>query len=355
MKEVIFKCATITPLILGEAIAGKIELRPPPIKSAMRFWWRSMNAHRTLPDLINEERNIFGGGGENSLKSKFDIIVFNRDVTPSTYNYRQEPLTTICKIEKGSTTGIQYLLYTFLYLKNSSGQYFQPETEFTIRLIFHENNDTIHNKVIASFWLLIFLGNIGERSRRGCGSIYVTEIIDRYNLTHNFNFKDFTSQNYNNGIQFVKKLFNPHSIHLENNSYSHIYNTDILISNRTFNCWKESMEDIGTIMKNYRLHNKEKSIANDSGRLFVQNSAIFGLPVRHRDGSIVLPAEQYSKRASPIIIKIIRIENTQYKWIITRLEGDFMPNNNNNLISKKNGVRNSIPENANVDILNKFL
>ncbi|MFH0988531.1 MAG: type III-B CRISPR module RAMP protein Cmr1 [bacterium] len=41
-KKVTFKCEVITPMFLGGADPDKPELRPPSIRGAMRWWFRTM-------------------------------------------------------------------------------------------------------------------------------------------------------------------------------------------------------------------------------------------------------------------------------------------------------------------------
>ena len=66
MHKITFECETITPMFLSGADGATPELRPPSIKGALRFWWRAMNGHLSLPELKRIEGEIFGDTGRRS-------------------------------------------------------------------------------------------------------------------------------------------------------------------------------------------------------------------------------------------------------------------------------------------------
>ncbi len=72
-----FELETITPMFMGGADPRQSELRAPSIKGAMRFWWRAMNGHLSLNELIKQEAEIFGDSGEHG-RSK--IIIRLKDI-----------------------------------------------------------------------------------------------------------------------------------------------------------------------------------------------------------------------------------------------------------------------------------
>ena len=357
MKEIIFKCETITPLFLGEAKKGEVELRPPAIKSAMRFWWRAAHAHLSLPDLKKNESDIFGGGGENAKSAKFDIVLFNPSKEPVPFDYRGDfkKHKNIENIAYGSLSGIHYLIYTFLHLKKT-GKYFPVGTTFEVAFYFKHNDPQIQ-QVLASFWLLVFLGNIGERSRRGMGCIKVNSVQDDKKLCGELDFIKYDELALKAGLERIKVIYGYDKVLLprRTNSYSNIFNTEVFISNKAQSTWDKALIDIGTKMHDFRLENNEEAISNSEGHLKADKSAIFGLPIKHSDGSVVQPKDsKLTRRASPLIIKIIKLKENVFKWILIRLEGDFLPIDNNDIISKRKGTITRLNK-ADENILNKFI
>lgn len=358
MRKIIFTCETITPLILGEAKREMVELRPPAIKSAMRFWWRAMHAHLTLIEMKRGEAEIFGRGGKDARDAKFDVVTSDPSREPVEYNYTLEKPRLIEDIKMGTTSGIQYLMYTFFYLKKK-GKYFHPTTQFDVTFYF-DNDNTHFSQILASFWLLVFFGNIGERSRRGVGSFKVTGITDNNSLLGDFNFTTYNLDAIRIGLNLIKNSagFISPSKPTINNTYSHIFNNEIYFSNSWYPTWADALNDIGSKMAKFRLNNPDGTIADStSHHLKAENSAIFGLPIKHSNGNSVKPKD-FDRRASPLIIKIIQVGTNEFRWVLIRFGGIFLPIGN-----KKLNIRGPVdsegkvtfPFEANPIILASFL
>ena len=223
-------------------------------------------------------------------------------------------------------------MYTLFHLKKQ-GQYFPSETKFEIIFYFKDNDAKIQLTALASFWLLVFLGNLGERSRRGLGGFKINKVTDDNNINSLvFNFLDYSEENIKSGIWKIRTLFNPEENPLINNTYSHVFNNKIYLSKTTFTSWKDALNDIGKEMYDFRLEKRE---GQDRSKMTDNLSASFGLPVKHRMYSIA--PEKFDRRASPLLIKVIFIKEQRYKWLILRLEGDFLPNGYDNLKNTKTG------------------
>jgi len=357
MDKITFQCETVTPLILGAATKGSVELRPPAIKAALRFWWRAMHAHLTLKELKEREIEIFGGGGESARSSAFSITI-NTGTLPIEYefnkNKNEKPIDIIGKDSKKK--GVTYLIYSLIHLKKS-GFYYPVGSTFEISFYF--NNKEIQQDVVASFWMLVQFGNIGERARRGLGGFKVTSITDSANKVWSavepcldgFKVTSITDKNENpnilyfidvsevsikTGLTTVKNYFNPHNIALQTDSFSHFYHQDYYFSKKSFTNWQEALDDIGMKMKSFRLENRngqERSILKDNA------SASFGLPIQHRNYKVI--AKMFTRRSSPILVKITKL-NDNFKWLVISLDGDFLPNNSDNLLK--------VDRNINIDI-----
>jgi CRISPR-associated protein Cmr1 len=153
MKTLIFTCRTITPLVMSGADGRTPELRPPGIKAALRFWWRSLHGHLTLDGLKKEESKLFGDTSERS-----DILV--RVLGQPTER------RTVALLEHKQDPNQQ-----------SKVDAFSENQSFKVRLDFNENSISEQN-LKSLFIVTCALGGWGKRSRRGFGSIAVDKIND---------------------------------------------------------------------------------------------------------------------------------------------------------------------------------
>ena len=346
MNTITFTCEVLTPMFLGNATNGA-ELRPPAVKAALRFWWRAIHADLRLHEMYEKETLIFGGGGDKAQKSSFDIIMSDFGISIEDYKY---PRNGQAKKIEGvhNNHGIEYLFYTFLHLKKE-GKYIKPESKFEIKFIFY--NDNYIDDVLSAFWLLAHLGNLGSRSRRGAGSFKVNEIIkngiDEIKLKFKTDNVSDIKKFYEDNISEIKQLLKIGSI--INNTHSHILDATIYFSNSTHDNWQSALNEIGEAMMKSRLIGTGR---NATSRLNDDESAAFGLPVKHK-GYSILPKD-YKRRASPIVIKIIK-RNNQYFWIVIHFAGEFLPYHKRILLKKENNGNKTYYDQVDDNKLHEFL
>lgn len=74
----LFTVEVLTPMFLGGA-DGNGELRSPPFKNALRYWWRLTQGEVPPNQLIEKEQVLFGGvnedGAMESGRSRVDVVV----------------------------------------------------------------------------------------------------------------------------------------------------------------------------------------------------------------------------------------------------------------------------------------
>lgn len=161
MDKITFQCETVTPLILGAATKGSVELRPPAIKAALRFWWRAMHAHLTLKELKEHETKIFGGVGENDESSKVVFIKFSSEVK-------------IIKTSKLPHKG------------QANVNSIKENSQFFLEIGLIKNEYLNIEQLKSLFIISSYLGNLGNRSRRAFGVWKINKIKDN-NISINFN------------------------------------------------------------------------------------------------------------------------------------------------------------------------
>jgi CRISPR-associated protein Cmr1 len=174
----------VTPLFLGGADPTRtVELRPPSIKGALRFWWRALAWSRHNGDLIKiraEESRLFGTAGDDGEtdgaggQASFFIRVRSED-KPSTFDPGQ-----VLTDQKGQTVGpgARYCGYGLMEAFGSSQKGTKPGQlvracirspwQFTVEIASRTHLDPM---VLSALQLMGLLGGLGARTRRGYGSL----------------------------------------------------------------------------------------------------------------------------------------------------------------------------------------
>ncbi len=150
MDKVSFELEVVTPLFLGGADGKTAELRPPSIRGAMRFWFRAMMGRIVGGDIkaMKElEADVFG---DTDKASSVILRLGNVNLNKDSYN----PLPH-------KSTGFKF-------------EGFKPDQKFNLTLSVRSSKDVQNLEIaVMSFLLLVNLGGIGKRSRRGFGSLRI--------------------------------------------------------------------------------------------------------------------------------------------------------------------------------------
>ncbi|MDI3478000.1 MAG: CRISPR-associated protein Cmr1 [Thermoanaerobacterium sp.] len=317
MHKVEFKCEVITPMFMAGADRNSVEPRPSEFKGMMRFWWRTMKAENNIEKLKKEEAEIFGGTGIGEGRSKIRIrLIYDLNTLK---NYTGQNLKDDYNFHwifdrqnntlSGSHAGIGYLLYSTV-LPGRHRAYIKHGFPFHITISSFDKE--AYGYALASLWLSIYLGGFGTRARRGCGCIVVNQVEGE---TFGINFipkgKDLET--------WIKENLNAiKSITGETKDFCYAYSNlsfaRMILSKKSFNTWYEALNEIGVVYKKFR--------ENYRNKIFELGS--FGLPVLHRNNKKLIATNDTTRRASPLIFKIIRF-NEKYYWMVLRLSGEFLP------------------------------
>ncbi len=218
-----YECEVVTPLFLGGADPGKAELRVPPIKAALRFWWRALYGEDKVESMLQKEALIFGSTEQKTMVS---------------VNLDYPPITPVLDMPSGKmvpvkgktykTSIINYLSYGLYEYKKDlkknvyNKEHIEPSYRFKIVLNFHKS---LEADVLSAMKVMITYGGIGARSRNGFGSLHCSD-LPGYRVQSNDDLKSYTS--------FSKhaKLFNEF---------------------RKSNTWEEALSEIGERYRDARL------------------------------------------------------------------------------------------------------
>ncbi len=289
----IFECETITPMFMYGADGKTPELRPASVKGVMRFWWRAIHGDSDIEKLKESESEIFGS---TDRRSKFNIRIRTKEVS------------------RKKVIDINEFDYLFFSIKMQDKE--EPKKYFDkikFEVIISSRDEKALKEASYSFILLSLFGGIGSRSRRGGGNFTITNISDmNYNQ---FLLKD--TQSLDSIYQKIKKYFiDTYSINEVSNEYSTLVtNLNSKLSSKSFESWNTALTDIEKKYKDFRKKNK-----------LLKNSS-FGLPIIFEDAKNrveVITDPEFERRASPLIIKILKVQN-RYYWLVLKLNGEFLP------------------------------
>jgi len=177
MQTVTFNCEVITPMFLGGA-DQQPELRPPSIRGAMRWWFRAMMGGiigNNIPDLQKLEMLVFGSNDQSSA------------------------ITTKCKsyvVKKNKYARLPHKPKGSKAERNAIDINQQVTIELKLNPWVHETKDEIFNIACESLKLLLNFGGLGNRARRGFGSLYWSSGKDEKEILSDANkvFNDFISK-----------------------------------------------------------------------------------------------------------------------------------------------------------------
>ena len=144
MNRTVLNLETVTSMFLHGENSRNLELRPPPFKSLMRYWWRTVQ-DCDANQLRKAEAKLFGS---TDRKAPFSIrIPGTQNLAMGSYKplpHKQKPVFKAYKADKS----------------------------FDLYLITKNKSDASTYELIAKLGFL--LGGVGNRSRRGFGSIRET-------------------------------------------------------------------------------------------------------------------------------------------------------------------------------------
>jgi CRISPR-associated protein Cmr1 len=149
MKKISFGLKTLTPVFCSKAPKDRAELRPASFKGLMRYWYRALKAEDDLDELKEEESKIFGSTKQGA-SFRFRIKDFS-EINNDQNRIRKCPLPH--KKEK-----VNFALSAI-----------KPGVSCEVEFGFKSKGA---GKLVEKvFDITLMLGGIGQRARRGFGSL----------------------------------------------------------------------------------------------------------------------------------------------------------------------------------------
>ncbi len=291
MPKLKMELETITPMFLAGADGWTPELRPPSIRGGLRFWLRALLGGEIGDHLSSIKRTEAAVFGSTDTASAVVIRVFTIDelsyseYRPLLHNPRRR--------------------FTFLG--------WDPDQSFTVLVSTRAGVPTLRDSAAASLLLMVSLGGLGRRSRRGFGSLQIkwSKIDEGLGLSQQA--QELLSPNLESDedlVAYLRQLMawapatvdhppppEPWSGEPSFSILSDKY-TKVLVCGHPFATWEQAMRDFWGKLRSspYR------------------DNPVFGLPIRGRG----------ERRASPLLLKIWRLGG-RYYLVLTAFRAELTP------------------------------
>jgi len=333
MKELNFRIRVITPLFMSGADQEAVELRPPSIRGALRFWFRAM----------------MGGvvGGDIEKVRQLEAETFGSTEQASAIKIRinaPAPQEKLWDFQLRSDRGIVYLGYGLSGSRTTPRRvYVTPDPPgYEFELTLSCQHERVQSVAIGTLWLLAQFGGLGARTRRGFGSVEISQVTG--DLPSNVQSLFASSSEplakwlQKNLVQ-VRKLFADFAgakIQEPADPVFPVISKDhwvCRVLDQTFPSWKEALNWIGEEFRKYKEdraraphtrttstgsfsyyiskdYDKVKKLFTPGQRPGQLNLPIFGLPLQFQFQSIRKKArvvgEKHERRSSPLHIRVRR-------------------------------------------------
>lgn len=350
MAQLEVRLETVTPLFLGGSDPrGAPELRAASFRGVLRFWLRALLGgvlgDRNLDDLRKAEAAVFG-----STDAASPVVV--RIQSQAMLIDQTIPFSQLAQWDQGKQAyqkpGIAYLFFAARQTERSAIRTKQEPERSAIRagtsfqLILSEragvSAGTALRQAYAALWLLTHLGGLGARARRGAGGVQATQVQEQLKdlppLIVQATSPEQLQKELRDGLQKLRSIISSQgSAKVSNPSAFDILHPDVCkiwVINRTFDSWVEALDAIGQAMQQFR-NRREPDYSNVKNAVLqgaplkrpVERAA-FGLPIvfyyRYR-----LKGSNHDRRASPLVIRVVRLANNQFALVLTQFYAELLP------------------------------
>lgn len=377
MQRISISLETVTPMFLGGSEPrGTPELRPASFRGALRFWLRALlGAHlgdSALDALRAEETKVFGDAGQD---------------TGSPVILRGAKWPQPGRLQAPQGVGLRYLFFSMGQRERDlrTGQSttiwrdcFPAGSAFELILQTRspgqsEAEGIAFKRAAAALWLLLRLGGLGARSRRGAGSLRATNNPAGWPeglpaLSVLATSPTALKTELESGLRDLRKATGlPADGRVHTPSAFDVLHSDtceVQVLDKTWHTWQEALETVGAAFQGFRNRyqpdyiNVKDVVGGRSQRLEPVQRAAFGLPIVFYFRSLggargTLEAAEHDRRASPLLIKAVRLANGQYVVVLTVLYAALLDRNER--LRLKSQGRSAFAATPGLELIDEFL
>jgi len=343
---------TITPLFLtGADPRGEPELRATSIRGALRFWLRALLG------------GVIGDKDLDALRKAESAVFGSTDTGASPVVVRIRNLSRGAPIPFSAMAGKQGLSYLFFAARGTqnkperkaipAGSSF--ELELSLRAGVQDQDALL--KAYAALWLLTHLGGLGARSRRGAGSLQVTQVQGDVadsalpSLEVRAKTPGELQEELQKGLRQLRNSIGTSTFISSPSTFDVLHPSvcKIWVMDRQFTSWEEALDTIGQRMQQFRnrrppdYQNVKNAVQGQPLMQSVKRAA-FGLPIVFFFSSLykqyiqqgmkkdqartkatgTLEGSEHDRRASPLFIRVTRLANGKYVLVLTLFQAQLL-------------------------------
>ena len=340
--------SAVTPLFLGGAEPNeRAELRPPSIKGLLRYWYRALDGeHPTW------ERRLFGSTDTGQAPCLLSVSEWREGTQPWERSHYSRPFNPSNPHQGGfqrgggrsGQNGLVYLGFS-LTLPPNNRKALSPGEGLTIAVLprpqqSKEWDDRKASKMrrawLAGLWLLVHVGGVGTRSRRGLGSLRIEEWdgwseCDELPLPSNANAPQEWLSRLEKGLGVLRQWF-PREPGGDQTAVKQGARFHVLQQGHP--SWESALDDAGLRLQQFRQrklpdYSDVKVCLNGGALATGPERAGFGLPLTFRYGSlngasVTFAGTDHGRMASPLLIRVLRLGN-QYHAAFIHLPAPLLP------------------------------
>lgn len=368
----------VTFELVSPAYAGGAEraqpdgLRPPTLKALLRFWWRAMHPDLAGEALFDAEAAIFGSTSYKRGKDTKGGQGLRVVPVPLGSNWQPETLTPY---GPNKQSPLFYMVYGADGRRKQGGAWVgDPRIKaggtFRFRLVASRLTSQQWAEVLGALWLLSAFGGFGRRNRRGFGSLQIRSGLRAVPGSSGFEgqveLPDLAAcedakalaDALEKGLQTLR-VPKPATPPLHT-AFSKA--TKIAVGSADVTEWEQTLMTAGGIFYGYRrllgtvfMHTEnDKPMGEDLQRTQgylsggvstpappATKGVVFGAPHNYQfsstkekafyevfgpDDPVGLEDHGQQRRASPLIFKVLKLNNDKHVPLVIWLPSLFLPN-----------------------------
>ncbi|MBA3532091.1 MAG: type III-B CRISPR module RAMP protein Cmr1 [Ardenticatenales bacterium] len=326
LQHVTVTLKTVSPLFMGGIDPwGAPELRPASIRGVLRWWLRALAGARvaggrpvTLTDVHRAEATVFG-----ETDSASSIIVRVQEGTTGP----PKPKHDFTRQERNA---LNYLWYG-LHQRQGRGKdlqiryrpLFPPGESFKIRLQVRPtryDRSQSFEEACRALWLLMTLGGLGARSRRGSGILVVNELEGEWPANVPQPYQGEANSPRALVSLLTQGLHDLHGARMEKYPNPLPYANlrpdryTLVVFDKVWNDWESALTELGEAFRDFRSrHQPDYDTVKNfilSGRAAqTVERAAFGLPLPFyyrslNGGKATVEGDGYDRSASPLHFRL---------------------------------------------------
>lgn len=328
----------VTPLFLGGSEPGDWpELRAASVRGAMRFWYRALVGGRVhdVGVVRAEEARVFGDAGETG-GSRVVVRVAGK---PQPVGFGG-----------GWGVGLRYLFFSVQSGRGRRRGYFPPGARFDVVLQLRSpsggpGQEDLFRRVGAAFWLLVRLGGLGARVRRGAGGLRAVGEAAGWPqglppLVVSAESPPDLKDELEVGLGMLgKAVAVPAAGGVPAEASFDVLGPGLCrigVLDRTWETWEQALDAMGGALQQFRCcYERDSSevkcmVVGSRRRLQAVERAAFGLPVVFHfpslnDAKATLRGERHDRRASPVWIRAVRLASGKYAVVLAVFRAPLLP------------------------------